>query len=421
MTDRKIYQRFIRYMDNPVFGFTKSEHMISMIKAHISPKEAAFLIGFPFINTSLDEIAQMKGMDQKEALKNIKPLCNKAIIYEAINGDKIEYRLFSNLEMFLRPFHIKRDDPYKKMANLRNKYFMDGWHSQARHFEHPGTRAIPIHETIQNTKGVMPYEDIARVIDNYEYFSVSECACRNLHKHDPDFIESPFPSNVCLHFNEFGRFFDANGLGRTITREEALAILKEAADAGLVHAITNVEIGGEPGVICNCDLEYCVFFKPYHQLGFNKSVDKSNYVVSVTPKDCLACTLCAKRCPMDAIQMKFSRHATNKFRKAPLVDEELCIGCGVCVHKCKKKAITLTRRKETIPPPKDLAHMFMPNVMAVLDEKIKKEGRIKYTAMKSVAKLGWSLYEKSPDTVTRLAKFATNELGKRAGKKGKIR
>jgi len=79
--------------------------------------------------------------------------------------------------------------------------------------------------------------------------------------------------------------------------------------------------------------------------------------------------MCVKRCPMDAIQLKFSTKATNKFRKAVEVDTELCIGCGVCVHKCKPKAIMLKKKEEITQPPKTRRDLVTENVMAVLAAK----------------------------------------------------
>ena len=105
---------------------------------------------------------------------------------------------------------------------------------------------------------------------------------------------------------------------------------------------------------------------------FDKSLDKSDYLAAVTPETCKACGLCLKRCPMDAIDLKFSTQATNKFRKAVVVDTDLCIGCGVCVHKCKPKAITLIRKEELIPPPKTQSELMELNVMAVLAAKEKQ-------------------------------------------------
>ncbi|MCP3925166.1 MAG: hypothetical protein GY714_21540 [Desulfobacterales bacterium] len=148
-------------MDNPALKFTESEHMMPMVVSHITPDEAEFLTGFPFLETSLDEIAAMKKMDPEEALLKIKPLLNKVFIYEAINGDSVKYKLWTTFDMFLRYFHINREgESAKKMANYRNKYFMDGWHSQLKPFDHQELRAIPINETVEAGTEILPYEDI---------------------------------------------------------------------------------------------------------------------------------------------------------------------------------------------------------------------------------------------------------------------
>jgi formate hydrogenlyase subunit 6/NADH:ubiquinone oxidoreductase subunit I len=76
---------------------------------------------------------------------------------------------------------------------------------------------------------------------------------------------------------------------------------------------------------------------------------------------------------MDAIQLRFSTESTNKFRKAVVVDTDLCIGCGVCVHKCKTKSITLKRREETTQPPKSVRELATLNAMAVFEAKEKQK------------------------------------------------
>ncbi len=101
-------------------------------------------------------------------------------------------------------------------------------------------------------------------------------------------------------------------------------------------------------------------------------MDKSNYLVEVAPETCKACGLCVKRCPMDAIQLKFSTKATNKFRKAVVIDADLCIGCGVCVYKCKPKSITLKRKDEITRPPKTGMDLVQLNAMAALAAKGKQ-------------------------------------------------
>ena len=74
----------------------------------------------------------------------------------------------------------------------------------------------------------------------------------------------------------------------------------------------------------------------------------------VKPESCKACGLCVKRCPMDALQLKFSNAVTNKYSKAAVLEKELCIGCGVCVHKCPTESLTLVHREALYDPPKTL-------------------------------------------------------------------
>jgi len=358
MTDQEIYQKFIEWVDSPIMEFTESDSMIPMITSYITPEEAEFLTGFPMANKSLEELAALKKMDPSELAPKLKKLCTKGLVYESIREGSVRYRLLGAGQIFLRmPYWPGKDDEsLKTVAHHANKYYMDGWKAQEAVVRHKNLRSLPINETLEDRKDILPFEDILQVVDNYEYYTVSHCPCRERHRLDPDYQDSKRPSEVCLHFDELGRYCVENGMGREITKEETLGILKKAADAGLVHGLSNYE--ENPETICNCDPTYCTFFRPYHHLGFDKSMEPSNYWVKVTPETCKACGLCARRCPMDAIQFKVSAKATNKFGKAVKIDTDICIGCGVCVHKCPTQSIMLERREETTSPPKTVHELM---------------------------------------------------------------
>ena len=49
---------------------------------------------------------------------------------------------------------------------------------------------------------------------------------------------------------------------------------------------------------------------------------------------------------MNAIELQSLPDAENKHGTAAVVDPELCIGCGVCAHKCPTQSIRLARRSE---------------------------------------------------------------------------
>ncbi len=57
------------------------------------------------------------------------------------------------------------------------------------------------------------------------------------------------PSENCLTFSSGAYYYEQNGMGRSITQEEALDILKEGMEAGLVVQPGNSK---KPMNICLC-------------------------------------------------------------------------------------------------------------------------------------------------------------------------
>ncbi len=187
---------------------------------------------------------------------------------------------------------------------------------------------------------------------------------------------------TCLHFGRLGRYLDENGMGRQITREEAEEILRKSAEAGLVHALLNVQEA--PDTLCNCDPNDCMWFESFHKLKHVQGLHPSNYLLRINRERCIGCGLCVKRCFMHALQLEDAPEAKdritvlvdeeagekqleNKKGKVSTVDPDLCIGCGVCVIKCPSKSMALERREALVHPPKDMnefAQILMEDAVA---------------------------------------------------------
>jgi ferredoxin len=359
MTEQEIYQNFIFWLGKTWWGLPDSNQLMPLIKARYSVEEAAFLTGMPFSGNNLAELAELKGRDPVELKPYLDGLAKKGILFRRQSGDTVRYSLNDSYFVFFRSafWPGADDESSRNMAPHVNNYYFDGLYDQYATAHAKGLRALPIHKTIEDTRQILPYEDVVKVLENFEYFTVSACPCRHRKNLDDDSHTCQKPIGNCLHFDALGRYCVENGLGREITRQETEQILKESADAGLVHGISNWR--EKPDTICNCCSCCCLWMEAYHKLGHHKSLDASNYKLKIKPETCKACGLCVKRCPMDAIQLKFSEVSQNKFGKAPVLDDDLCLGCGVCVHKCPTDSLTLERKEEIVDPPQDIREYSM--------------------------------------------------------------
>jgi len=134
MTEQEIYEKFIKWLDNPMMELTESEVMMPMITSFITPEEAEFLTGFPWSTKSLEELADLKDMYPAELAPKLKELCDKGLIFKSIRGDSVRYRLLDAFQIFLRmPFWPGKDDEtLKTVAHYANQYYMDGWMDQTK-------------------------------------------------------------------------------------------------------------------------------------------------------------------------------------------------------------------------------------------------------------------------------------------------
>lgn len=370
MAENSIYREFIEWLGKTWWELPDFESALPMIEANYTPEEAEFLTEFPHGSTSIEQLVELKGMPVEKLEPLLENLGRKGMIYKSTRGDSVRYRLNDTFFAMLRSnlWPGETDARTVNTAIEINK-LMDNWIEQYNQVHHRGLRALPIARTISDERAIIPYEDVIRVIDEFEYYTVSTCPCRHRHNVDPDQNDCPHPTEVCFHFDDLGRYIVEHGQGREITKEETLEIFKQCADSGLVHGISNWKT--KPDTICNCCSCCCMWLESYHKWGHDKSLDPSNYYLEVNPETCKACGLCVKRCPMDALQLKYSEKAQNKFSKAVEINADICIGCGVCVHKCPTESLVLRQHEEVTDPPetaRDYMRLYMADRMAAKEQ-----------------------------------------------------
>ena len=349
MTDDQTYRAFAEWLKHGWQDVPETEELLLMVRGRFTPEEAAFLTGFPFTETGVDELARLKDSPSSALRSELDLLAEKGALFRRGAGNAVRYRLNDVLFIFMRAafWPGRADETTQTAAPLANRYYQDLF-GQWKNVAHRGIRAVPINKTIEDTRTILPYEDVRQMVDGQNYWAVAQCACRHRKNIDPEAPSCPYPVEVCLHFGDLGRYVVESKLGREITRDEAHAILRKAADAGLVHGVSPWR--DRVATICNCCKCCCVWLQSYHLLHHARGMTPSSFIACVNPTLCTGCGQCISRCPMDALSLRESPAAQNPVGCVCEVDLERCIGCGVCAHQCRADAICLGDRKETEEP-----------------------------------------------------------------------
>ncbi len=365
MSEKEAYADLIDHMRNWLFGLPESELLMPMLKLRFTPEEAAFLSRFPHLPHSLEQLSAKLGISADKLVKDMEPMIQKGLIYEVQGKSAVRYSFPDHLFFFMRMPGWKGEDNEwnRQVLPLVNRYYIDDFGADFMGYPTKGLRAIPIAQTVQDPRQVTPYEDVLQFADQEDYHTVSICPCRHRHHLDPDMPDCEHERLNCLHFGKLGRYIVKHGMGKEITREETFEILKNAADAGLVHGISNTLSGAD--TICNCCACCCLFLEPVKMPApVPRGHQPSNYRVEQNHETCLACGKCVKRCPMNAMELRDKpgapRPEQGKKQKPRDVKEvaylpDRCLGCGVCAHKCPTQSLILKRVDEEQDYPKSFS------------------------------------------------------------------
>ena len=362
MPDREVYTGLIDHLRNWIFDLPESQLLLPMLEMRFTPEEAEFLSRFPHMPSTMEQLTGIYGIPDNELLAVMQDMMGKGFIYRVEGRTAVRYTLPDPLFVFYRmPGWKGEEDAWnRELAPLINRYYIDKMGADFMGYPTKGLRAIPIAHTVSDTKHITPYEDVMGFLEREDFHSVSTCPCRHRHNLDPAFETCEHEMENCLHFGRLGRYIVQNEMGREISPEETREILEAAAEAGLVHGISNTMQGMD--TICNCCSCCCLMLEPVKSVPLEqRGHQRSNYLLELSPDTCKACGLCAKRCPMGALELKdregvpevdeSGRRLKARDRKEVAFKPDLCIGCGVCVYKCPTQSLSLIRRgtDEDIP------------------------------------------------------------------------
>jgi len=203
-------------------------------------------------------------------------------------------------------------------------------------------KLIRIDESVDVPKSqVLPYELVEFLINNNNIFAIIPCYCRTIGEYSRDPCQVASHELGCLYGGDAAQHFLNIGVGKKMTKEEAIEHIKKAEKAGLVHTTVADNSLTCSLFICNCCSCHCILLHPTKKYRL-KTVNPSNFVAKIDKALCIKCETCLKRCQMDAIFHQWPNEPDSSDEHM-FVREEFCIGCGVCASNCPNNAIKMVK------------------------------------------------------------------------------
>ena len=342
--DTKIYEELANALNALPNSFprTPSNVEIPLLQKIFTPPEAALIRHLGSDPEPVDVIAGKAGLDERQAGAGLMDLAQRRLIWFEGRPDNPRFRL---APFIVGIYEMQLDNMDYELAHLIEHYMADGGASGIMRPDPAIHRVVPA-QTATKSEWVLPYDDVREILLNAKTFRVRDCVCRK--QQDQLGRKCDFPLKICLVYHSA----QLPTAPDVISRDEALTILDEAEEIGLVHTMSNVRdkslFMGDVGYICNCCGCCCGILRGITDWGIENSVAQANYYASINIEQCTACGLCEQRCQVGAISEQDGGF---------VVDTRRCIGCGLCVTGCTSDAAKLHPKPDTeiIPPPLDLA------------------------------------------------------------------
>jgi formate hydrogenlyase subunit 6/NADH:ubiquinone oxidoreductase subunit I len=359
--------------------FQVTPTLVEIVKFYLDESDADFIVRNYSGKTTLsaDEIRSTSGMTEGEIVKKTDSLAKKGIIFNQPNTKGVMvYRLLPLIIVGTFEYTFMNELPkgerlkdlekiaklYQTLLGELQGLIQKNYDNLLPIFQHqpPIDRTVPtftngsgktiniiVNEPVKADEHIVPSKTVEEIIAKYDDIAVGHCFCRNYTKVLGHTCVTHAPAEVCFTFGKSARHTIGQGFARRVTKEEAMKIMGEVEEAGLVHKAfhNNSNIEKEENSICNCCKDCCDTFTLWRN-GASPMINSTMYLSVIDAGACTGCGICVERCPVDAIALNESGVAVR--------EEAYCIGCGVCARFCPADAISLREgmRRGCVPPPR---------------------------------------------------------------------
>jgi ferredoxin len=333
-----VYRRLARRLDAIPSGFPATESGVELLLLEwlYTPQEAALAAVMRLRREPAAAIAARAGVAPEVARSLLERMAGKGLVSASGNRRSQSFGL--------RPFMVgiyeaQLDRMDAEIAALFEQYYQETSAGLVR--DPPALqRIIPVESAILPELEVCSYERAGALVERAHSWAVRDCICRVQRRLIGKGCDHPV--ETCLTFAPVRGVYKDSRQARAISKGEALYILRQANEAGLVHTLGNYRHGNS--YICNCCTCCCKVLRGLAEFGRQAAVARSRFCALVEADLCIGCGECYDRCPFGAL---------SAADDVPSIDGARCVGCGLCVTVCPMNALRLAERAgdEIVLPP----------------------------------------------------------------------
>lgn len=374
------YSRLVNRLNKLPQGAPPSDLLYKILKMLFSEREAELTALLPIRPFTAATAAKRWKMPEIEAEKILDQLAGRAILVDAMQGDRRQYVLPPPMAGFFEfsMMRVRNDIDQPTLSDLLYQYlnveedfiralFTDGRTGLGRIFVHESSLSP------DQALHVLDYERAGEVIRTARHVGISICYCR--HKMEHLGKDCDAPKEICMTFGNVADSLIRHGHARRIDAAECRALLDTAQAHNLVQFGENVQ--REVSFICNCCGCCCEALLAIKRFGLVQPIT-SNFIASIVPDACTRCGRCETVCPVDALKLEKTTAAQpdsasdqtaatdaqeavgsapiRRIRSLMTLDASICLGCGVCVRNCPAGAIHMESRPDRVITPVDTVH-----------------------------------------------------------------
>ncbi len=378
-SDEQVYIKLQQHLDRQAVGFpaTRSGVEIKILKYIFTPQEAEVATCLSYRMETVEAI-----FEKAEHLVGSAGEL-EAILDRIVKKGGIELKIkegrrhYCNAPLVVGMYEFQVERLTLELVKYFDAYFSDrAFGIEFLSTELPQMRTIPVARSIHPRHNVSTFDEVMTLLQRAETpFVILECICRKKKSMEGKACRVTDRRETCLALGSGADMLLVSGIGREITRDDAVSIIEQNQKDGLVLQPANTE---KPEFICSCCGCCCGMLSMHRQIPKPLDYWVSNFYAAVDAQTCTACGVCQRRCQVGAV-------AVSEKTQLAVVNPGRCLGCGLCVTTCPAGAITLVKKPvETRPPEtrEELFDIIMANKKRTLG-KIKLGGKFVLDAIRT--------------------------------------